>query len=58
MKNRMEEASKAEVAQQWQSVGKYTEEKKEIRMKMKEESLYELWSNSKPTLQVMLILKR
>lgn len=51
-------ASKAEVAQQWQSVGKYTEEKKEIRMKMKEESLYELWSNSKPTLQVMLILKR
>lgn len=31
-------ASKADETQQWQSDGKYTEEKKEKRMKMKEEA--------------------
>ena len=33
------------------------ERKKKKRMKMKEESLYELWSNSKPTLQVLSLIQ-
>lgn len=51
-------ALEAEETRQWQLVGKYTEEKEEKRMKVIEESLDELWKNSKPTLQVMLMLER
>lgn len=37
---------------------KHTEQKKEKRVKMKEDSLYELWDNFKTSIQVMLIQQR